>query len=108
MEHKLEDAQAENNENQTNVGSDVKEKLTINEDCIETFWISYNISYSTDTDKMGNYYFQLVNYSTGKIYQEYLSPVQVSSIEGNISPNQSTSSQPSLLHPTYLNRVCVL
>ena len=71
----------------------------IDESCVETFWLSKNITYSTGTDKEGNYYFQLVNYSTGKVYQEYLTPVQVSAIEGNISPNQSTSSQPSLLHP---------
>ena len=71
MENKLENGQVEN------AGCDDKEKITIDEDCVGTFWLSRNISYSTGTDKMGNYYFQLVNYSTGKVYQEYLSILMI-------------------------------
>ncbi len=47
----------------------------------EQFWLHKNITYSSGIDEHGNYFFELINYKSGKIYWEYLSPMHLSAIE---------------------------
>ncbi len=47
----------------------------------EQFWLHRNVAYSSRIDEHRNYFFELVNYQTSKIYREYLSLVQVSAVE---------------------------
>ncbi len=78
-------------ENQDKHESKTQGECATPDDIVDTFWLHTNVSYSSGFDSDGNYYFELVNYKSGKVYREYLSPVNITAVEYH---NAS-----SMLHP---------
>ncbi len=47
----------------------------------EKFWLHTDVTYCSGFDDAGNYFFELINFKSGKVYHEYLSPVQITAVE---------------------------